>query len=123
MLDQRVLSRPVAFVLTVELGHGDVRLVDDREEVGREVVEQGVGPLPGRAPVEVAGVVLDARADADLPEHLQVVGGAHPQPLRLEELPGALQVGQPVLQLLLDLGDGPLHPGLRDDVVGRREDT
>ena len=60
-------------------------------------------------------------ADADLPEHLQVVGGAHPQPLGLEELAGPLQHGQPVLQLVFDLGDGPLHPGLRHHVVGGRE--
>jgi hypothetical protein len=47
VLDQRLFPGPVALVLAVELRDGHVGLVDDREEVGREVVEQGVGPLPG----------------------------------------------------------------------------
>ena len=41
---------------------------------------------PALASVEVARVVLDARAEADLAQHLEVVARPHPQPLGLEQL-------------------------------------
>ncbi len=121
MFDQRLLAGAVPLVLAVELGHGHVGLVDDHEEVFGEVVEEGEGLLAGVAPVEVPGVVLDTRAHPHLAEHLQVVGGAHPQTLGLEELAARLQGGQAVLELVLDLGDGPLHAGLGHHVVGGGE--
>ena len=86
VLDERLLARPVALVHPVQLRHGDVRLVDEDQEVLREVVEQRVGGLAGLASVDVPRVVLDARARADLAHHLEVVVRAHAQPLRLEEL-------------------------------------
>ena len=68
-------------------------------------------------------VVLDAGARADLTHHLDVVGGAHPQPLRLEQLALPLELGQPLGELELDAGDGPLHPLGTGDVVRGREDV
>ena len=91
VLDQDLLARPVPGVLAAQLGHRDVALVDDHEEVAREVVEQGVGPLPGERPSRCARVVLDPRADPRLLEHLEVVLGARAQPLGLEELALALE--------------------------------
>ena len=102
----------------MELGHGDVRLVDHAEEVVREVVEERVGGRSGRPPVDVPGVVLDAVAETHLAEHLEVVLGAHPQPLGLEELALGLQHPQPVRELRLDAGHRPLHPGPGGHVVG-----
>ena len=122
MVDERLLAGPVALVLAVELGDGDVRLVDDQEEVVGEEVEEGVGGLARLAAVDVAGVVLDAVAEADLLHHLQVVLGAHAQALGLEQLALLLEPLQAVLELLLDLDDGPLHPLLAGHVVGGGED-
>ena len=51
---------------------------------------------------------------ADLAQHLEVVGGAHAQPLRLEQLAVLLELGQPLGQLGLDALDR-LHHAL----VGR----
>ena len=51
-------------------------LVDNHEIVFREEIQQAVGSLSGLAAVEVAAVVLDARAVAHLFEHLHVVGDA-----------------------------------------------
>ena len=84
-----------------DLRHRDVRLVDDHEKVRREVVEQRERALAGLTPVEVRRVVLDARADAGLFEHLEVVFGARAQALGLEEL--ALGLEQRQLLLELDL--------------------
>ena len=71
----------------------------------------------------MAGVVLDARAEADLAHHLDVVGRAHPQPLRLEQLALPLHLGEPVRELELDAGDRLLHALGPGDVVGGGEDV
>ena len=76
----------------------------------------------GQPPVDVHRVVLDAGAEADLAHHLDVVGGAHPQPLRLQQLALPLQLGEPLGQLHLDVPDRPLHPLRTGRVVGGRED-
>ena len=122
MLDERVLAGPVALVLAVQLRDGDVALVEHDEVVVREVVEQGVRRLPRGATVEVAGVVLDPRARADLAHHLEVVRGAHPEALRLEQLAAVLQPLQPVDELDLDVLDRTSERILLGHVVRRREE-
>ena len=121
VLDEHLLAAAVALVLAVELGHGHVALVDDDEEVLREVVEQRVGRFARAATVDRTRVVLDAVAVADLLHHLEVVLRAHAQPLGLEQLALALEVGEPLLQLGLDAHDGLLHPLFAGDVVRGRE--
>ena len=121
MLDEGLLPAAVALVLAVELGHRHVRLVDDDEEVVREVVDQRRGGRPGRPAVDVAGVVLDAVAETHLAQHLEVVVGAHPQALGLEELAFGLQDLEAVGELGLDPDHGPGHPVVGGDVVRRRE--
>ena len=59
--DERLLARPVALELAVQLRDRDVRLVDDAQPVVGEVVEQRVRRLVALAAVEVHRVVLDAR--------------------------------------------------------------
>ena len=121
MIDEVVLARLVALVLPVDLRHRLVRLVEHDEVVVGEVVEQRVRHLPGRATVEVAGVVLDPGAHPDLAQHLEVVARAHPQALGLEQLVVLLEPRQPVDQLGLDALDGALHGLVGGDVVRRRE--
>ena len=78
--------------------------------------------MPAAAAVDVPRVVLDARAEPDLLHHLDVVVGAHPQPLRLQQLALALELGQPLLELLLDGRDRVRHPLRTRHVVRGRED-
>ena len=99
-----------------------MRLVDDQQEILREVVDQRGGRRPGRPGVDVARVVLDAGAEPDLAHHLDVVVGPHPQPLRLQQLALALQFGEPLLEFLLDGRDRVRHPLRARHVVGGRED-
>ena len=120
-IDERGLPRDVALVHPVELRHRHVRLIDHDEVVVREVVEERVRRATGLATVDVARVVLDPRAEADLPEHLEVVRGAHPEPLRLEQLALGLELGETLVQLLLDRDEGAFHPLVARDVVGSRE--
>ena len=86
ILDQGVLARHVAGIHAVELRDRLVRLIDDDQEVVREVVQQRVRRRAGPAAVQVPRVVLDAVAVADLAHHLDVVARALLQPLRLQEL-------------------------------------
>ncbi len=101
-IDEVALARHVALVHAADLRHRHMRLVDDEQEVLREVVDQRGGCRAGRAAVDMPRIVLDAGAEADLTDHLEVVLGPHPQPLRLQQFALLLQFGEPLLELLLD---------------------
>ena len=97
-------------------------LVHDDQRVFREIVEQRRGRLAGLAARQVAGVVLDPVAVADLLDHLQVEHRPLVQPLRLEQPAFALEVASPLDELLLDRLDGSLGPVARGDEVRFRVD-
>ena len=59
ILHEARLTRAVTAVHRMDLWHGHVALVDDEEEVIREVVEEAEGALTRLATIEVTGVVLD----------------------------------------------------------------
>ena len=122
MLHQCALAGCVALVHPADLRDGDVRLVDDQQEVLREVIQQGGGCRARRAPIDMPRVVLDAGAESDLTHHLDVVLGAHPQPLGFQQLALLLQLGQLLLQFGADARDGAFHPLRPGHIVGSRED-
>ena len=122
VLDEVALTRHVALVHAADLRDGDVRLVDDEQEILREVVEQGRRRRARPSAVDVARVVLNARTKPDLPHHFDVVVGAHPQPLGLQELALALEFGEPRGEFLLDGGDRLSHPLGAGHIVGGGED-
>ncbi|CRK52076.1 hypothetical protein RHCRD62_30740 [Rhodococcus sp. RD6.2] len=123
VLDEVAFAGHVALVHRADLRHGHMRLVDDEEEVLGEVVDQGRGCRTRGTAVDVTRIVLDSRAEADLLDHLEVVIGAHPQPLRLQQLAPILQIGEALLELRLDVAHRALHPFRPRDVVGGREDA
>ena len=69
----------------------------------------------------MARVVLDARARTDFSEHLEVVGGAHAQPLRFEQLAVLFEPGETLDELSFDAFDRAAHVLARRHVVRRRE--
>ena len=93
VVDERLLARAVALEHAADLGDRLVGLVDEADEVAREVVDQAVGALAGLAAVEDPRVVLDPRAEADLAQHLHVVLGALAQAVGLEQLALGLELG------------------------------
>ena len=97
-------------------------LVDDQHGVVRQVIVQGRRRLAGTAAGEVAGVVLDAGAVADLQHHLQVEDGALLQALGLHQLVVLPQQVEAVLELHLDLLDGAEDGLPRGRVVGLGKD-
>ena len=121
VLHQLILAGPVAVVHRANLRHGDVALVDEAQEPLGEVVQEGVGRVAGLAAVEIAGIILDAGAVADLPHHLDVVIGALGDALGLQVLALRREALHRVLQILLDDGDVLLQVALVRRVVGRGE--
>ena len=121
-VDEDLLAGPVVLVHAHDLGDRHVRLVDDEQPVRREVVEQRPRPRPGLAAGEVARVVLDPRAEAELPDHLQVEGRPLAEARRLERPALLLQPGDALLHLGLDRADRrPQLVGRRDEVAGRED--
>ena len=121
-VDEVALARHVALVHAADLRHGHVRLVDDEQEVLGEVVDQRGRRGARAAAVDVTRVVLDARTEPDLPHHLDVVVGPHPQSLGLQQLALTFELGEAFFQLGLDRGDRVRHPLGAGHIVGRRED-
>ncbi len=122
VLDERFLARAVAFVHAADLRNRRVALVDEQQRVVGQVVEQARRRLAGAAPREIARVVLDPVAVADLEDHLQVEARALLEPLRLDEL---VRTAQP-LELQREIGADLVHAGeqrlARRDVVRLRVD-
>ena len=73
VFDQHLFSGAVASVHGPHLRQGDVALVDEGDEVLGKIVYEAEGPLTGAPPVEVPGIILNARAVAQLLDHLHVV--------------------------------------------------
>ena len=85
-------------------------LVDDRERVGRQVVEQRRRRLARLTAGEVPRVVLDAVAVADLLDHLEVEHRPLVQAVRLEHLAFGLELTAIPGELRLDALDRRLGP-------------
>ena len=98
-----------------------MRLVDEDDVVGREVVEQRVRCRTGGAPVEDPRVVLDPVAEPELAHHLEVVLGALSDPVRLEHHSLRLEVLHLLLELVPDLDRCTLDRRRGCDVLRRRE--
>jgi len=108
VIHECLLAGAVAFVHAADLRDGLVRLVDEDDEVLREVVEQREWVRSRSATLEDARVVLDPVAEAELLHHLEVVLRALAQPVRLEHLPFDLQPLDALFQLVPDFGNRPL---------------
>ncbi len=93
----------------------DSSMID--EEVFGEVVDERGRRLAGLAVRQVAGVVLDAAAEAHLLHHLEVVEGPLLEPLLLDEFDLVVEDIEPLAKLLPDARDGLAHLLLRRDVV------
>ena len=100
-----------------------MRLVDNGEEVLREIVDERCWGRARRAAIDVARVVLNAGAEADLLNHLEVVLRAHAQTLCLQQLAAVFEVCQTLGEFGLDVRDGTFHALRASDVVRSWEDA
>ena len=89
-VDEDLLAGTIVLVHAHDLRNAHVTLIDHKEPIGWEVVEQRPWPGARLAAREVAGIVLDSGAEAHFAHHLQVEGGALAQTSRFEDLPRRL---------------------------------
>jgi hypothetical protein len=101
VLDERLLAGAVAVVHSPHLRDRHVALVDDDQRVLGQVLDQHGRRLARSPSGEVARVVLDPVAVAQLAEHLHVEQRALLQPLGFQQAIAAAQERQPLTQLLL----------------------
>ena len=97
-------------------------LIDEDQQILREIVHQRERRLSAAAAVEVAGVVFDAVAVADLPHHFDVVAGALLQALGLQQAAVVLQICEALPKVALDLLQTALQLVPGDGVMGGRKD-
>ena len=68
-----------------------MRLIDDHQEIIRKIVQKRTGRLPGSRSCQMAGIVLDSRAEPSFPHHFHVKIRPFRNPLRLQKLILALK--------------------------------
>ena len=106
VLYQGFLAGVVSAVHSADLGEGYVALVYEYQEIVREIINEGEGPLAGFSAVKIAGVVLYAGAVAHLLDHFYVVFHALLEALGFQELANGLKVFHLFDQVVLDLAHG-----------------
>ena len=99
-----------------------MRFVHEEQEILGEIVEQRGGRLPLHAAVEVAGVVLDAVAVAELFHHLKVELGALFEALGFEQAVRALELDEAFAQFVAYVAHGADEVVAVGNVVAGRVD-
>ncbi len=122
VVDERLLAALVALAHAADLRDRDVRFVDEKQEVFREVIEQRARRRIGHGAFEVADVVLDARAVTRFLEHLDVIFGTHADAFGLREFAGLEQFAFALFQFGQNSVDRAVDFFLGGHVVARGED-
>ena len=123
VIDEIFLAGEVAVVHGADLRDGHVALVDKDEKFPRgEIVEQSERRLARLPAVEIAAVIFDAAAIADLPHHFQVVFGALFKALRFENFARVLKRLHLPFQILFDHRQGVSQLFRADGVLAGGED-
>ncbi|OPZ95551.1 MAG: hypothetical protein BWY71_02200 [Planctomycetes bacterium ADurb.Bin412] len=84
IIHQDQFSAPVAAIHAAYLGYGLVTFIDDAEKIFRKIIQQAERPCAGPTAIEKAGVIFDAVAVTQFPDHLQVVFHPFADPLRFD---------------------------------------
>ena len=123
VLDQRALTGGVTLIHGADLRHGDMRFVNDQQEVIREKVKQCVRRSTGGTTVEMTRIVLDAGTDTHLGEHFQIIGGTHVEALGFQLLALLAQLGQTLVKFLANGFQGPFHAFGTGHIMRGRENV
>ena len=97
-----------------------MRFVHKEQKIFGKIVEQTGRRLARLAAVEVAGVVFNAVAVAELFNHFEVKLGALLNALGLHKLPVLLEIGEPHRQFIAYVAGSPLEVVLRGNKVAGR---
>ena len=120
VVDQVGLARAVAVVHGAQLARQHVRLVEEHQCVGRQIVDQGRRRFARQRAGQVARVVLDALGETDLRHHFQVEAGALFQALLFDQFIFLAEELEAFAQLVLDGFHGAQHGGAGRHIVRTR---
>ena len=117
VFDEALFSGAVAVVHRAHLRERDVGFIHKEEEILGKIVDERQRRGTDGAAADDAGIVLDARAVAEFPQHLDVVACALADTLRLHRLALGEKLRLALVELFIDLHDGALQLILRCDVM------
>ena len=120
VFDEHLLARMVAAVHGPDLRDGHVALVDEGDEIIREIVDQTERAHALCTAVEISRIVLDARAVAHLLYELEIIFYPLLQTLGFEILSDFLEILALCHHVVLDLADRLDAALLRGHEVARR---
>ena len=86
VVHQTFFARAVAMIHALQLRNGLMAFVDEHQMIVRQIVEQRGRRFARQASGEMARVVFDAVAVADLADHFQIEHGALVEALRFDQL-------------------------------------
>ena len=118
VLHQRLFARPVPAVHTADLRDRDVGLIDDQQTIGRQVVKQRRRRFARPAARQIARVVFNPRAVAQLVHHFEVELRTLAQTLLFQQLVVLQQSLTPLRQFNFNLFHRLDDTLARGDVVG-----
>ena len=121
VLDQTFLAGAVAVIHGTHLRQRHMALVHDEQKILGKVVDERVRRTSRLTPRQHARIVLNARAEADLLKHFNVVARALRDALGLYQLAVLLEVFHAQLELFLKVLDGLLQLFLGRDIMARRK--
>ena len=123
VFNEGFFSRSVTRVLPANLWHSDVRFVNHYKHVFREIVKQRVGALSWLSSVQVCRVIFDARTDARLLHHFQVMFSSRAKSLHLEELSLFFELCQLNLQFFFNCSTSVIQSFRTCGVVRSRKQS
>src|SRR5262245_15151353 len=94
-----------------------MRLVNEKQGVRRQIINQRWWRLAGLASGQMAGVVLDALAETKLIEHFQIKAGTLLDTLALDEFLLRCVEGNALSQLMLDVINGTHNGAARRHIM------
>ena len=101
ILHQVLFPSPVAAIHGPDLWNAHVAFVNEEQVILWEKVQETIRPLPRFPPVEVTGIILYARAVAQLLDHLDIIFHSLLDALRLDIVAQLLEIGHLFHQVVL----------------------
>ena len=117
VFDKALLARAVAVVHRAHLRERHVGFIHKEDEILGKIVDERQRRGTDGTAADDAGIVLDARAIAQLAQHLDIVARALADALGLDRLALGEKLRLALVEFTVDLHDGALEFVLRCDIM------
>ena len=101
-------ARPISLIHTADLRDGGVRFIDHDQKISRKKIDNRIRLGAGRTTGQMSGIIFDPIAEAHLLQHLQIVFGAHAQPLCFEKFVLPFKIDDSLFQFFADGSQGAI---------------